>query len=92
MAGINMIGKDRALFGLARILSVMLVLYQLLATAGGSDPSAIVAEVEQTRAATEGVVAWIYAGIDNWKLLAAAGLSLYSKFYDVFRPLLPWVK
>ena len=85
------IGRDKALGGLARILSSLAAGYALIATMSGADPTAASADLEATGTAIQTFIDLAYKAVESWPILVAAVLPLYSKFYDAFKRIAPWL-
>lgn len=76
------IGKDKALWGVARIGASVAALYAFIASMAGGDPTAVTADVNATTEAANQSIDLIYKAIDQWPIIVAAVLPLWSKFRD----------
>ena len=76
----ELLGKDKAMWGLARVGGSAAALYALGATLAGSDPTAAAGDIAATQGVLETVVDLIYKLIEQWPLVVAAVLPLWSKF------------
>lgn len=83
------IGKDKALWGVARIGASLAALYAFLTSMSGGDPNAVTADINATTAAANQTVDLVYRAVDQWPIIVAAVLPLWSKFRDV---IVGWIR
>ena len=84
----ELLGKDKAVWGLARVGASAGAMYALVASLSGSDPTGAAADIAATQSVLGTIIDFIYKLIEQWPLLVAAVLPLWSKFSG----LLPWTK
>lgn len=82
------LGKDKALKGVARIGASIAALYAFISALSGGDPTAVTTDVHATTTAVNTSVDLLYRVADQWPILVAAVLPLYSKFYDAIKKIL----